>query len=83
VGLPAHGLTKSYLDLADPMSRILIQIEMDTYNSPAAVAALFTPGSLYPPGLPGPGPEGDMRTIITHWSVITGRDVKARKVVPS
>jgi hypothetical protein len=76
VGLPAQGLSKSLFEIAVPMSRMLIQIEMGTYNSNnvAAVPALYTrsPGS--------PGPESDMRTIITHWSIITGHDVKAGKV---
>ena len=74
VGLPAHGLSKSFFDIADPISRILIQIEMGTYNQTPAVRAL------YDRNIPG-GPEPDIRTIITHWTAITGRDVKARKVV--
>jgi hypothetical protein len=82
VGLPAHGLSKNYFDIADPMSRLLTQIEFGTYNSlkVAAVPALYTPNSSYPPGLPQPGPESDLRTIITNWTSITGRDVKAGKV---
>jgi hypothetical protein len=72
VGLPAHGLSKNFFDIADPISRILIQIETGRFNSAGAVAALYTPA-------PG-GPEDAMRTIITHWTAITGRDVKARKV---
>ena len=75
VGLPAHGLSKSFFDIADPMSRLLIQIEMGTYNETAAVRALFDRNK-FPAG-----PEPDIRTIITHWTAITGRDVKARKVV--
>jgi len=80
VGLPAHGLSKSYFDIAEPISRILIAIEMETYNNVAAVPALYTPASSYPPGLLGPGPASDMSTIITHWSLITGKDIKAGKV---
>jgi hypothetical protein len=76
VGLPAHGLSKSYFDIAGPISRILIQIETGVYNNPAAVPALYTPSPPAPPR----GPEPDVVTIITHWSVITGRDVKAGKV---
>jgi hypothetical protein len=72
VGLPAHGMSKNFFDIADPLSRILIQIELGTYNRGTAVAALYTPAT--------GGPESDMRTIITHWTAITGRDVKARKV---
>ena len=74
VGLLAHGLSKSFFDIADPMSRLLIQIEMGTYNKNAnAVRAFYDK-------INSPALEGDMRTIITHWTAITGRDVKARKV---
>jgi hypothetical protein len=73
VGLPAHGLSKSFFDIADPISRLLIQIEMGTYNHIEASR------TLYDPNIPG-SPERDIRTIITHWTAITGRDVKARKV---
>jgi len=67
VGLPAHGLSKSYFDIADPISRILIQIELH--------------GTGIVPGLLVVGPLQDtVNTIITHWSIITGRDMKARKV---
>jgi hypothetical protein len=75
VGLPAHGLSKNFFDIADPLSRVLIQIEMGDYNKVADVAALYTPDD--------DGPESDLRTIITHWTAITGRDVKARKVSSS
>jgi transcriptional regulator with XRE-family HTH domain len=74
VGLPAHGLSKSFFDIADPISRLLIQIEMGTYNDSNAVRPLYD-HKLYPDG-----PEREMRTIITHWTAITGHDVKARKV---
>jgi hypothetical protein len=73
VGLPAHGLSKSFFDIADPISRLLIQIEMGTYNSVDAVPALYTTA------VDG-SPEPDLRKIITHWTAITGHDVKARKV---
>ena len=79
VGLPAHGLSKSFFDIADPLSRLLIQIETGIYNSnnPGAVRALYDRVA-FPNG-----PEPDLRTIITHWTAITGRDVKARKVASS
>jgi hypothetical protein len=77
VGLPAHGLSKNFFDIADPMSRILIQIELGDYNDAAAAPALYTPATVTP------SPEGDLRRIITNWSAITGRDVKARKVATS
>ncbi len=76
VGLPAHGLSKSFFDIADPMSRLLTQIELGAYNSPSAVRALYDRTVT-------DSPEPDLRSIITHWTAITGRDVKARKVAPN
>lgn len=73
VGLPAHGLSKSFFDIADPLSRLLIQIELGTYNNASAVAALYDKTIT-------DSPEPDIRSIITHWTAITGHDVKARKV---
>ena len=57
------------------MSRLLIQIETGDYNRPEFVPALYTPVT---PA--ADSPEAAMRKIITHWTAITGRDVKARKV---
>ena len=76
VQLPAHALAKHFFEIADPLSRILIQIETGTYNDSEAVPALYTPVND-----PGGSPEDAMRQIITHWTAITGRDMKARKVV--
>jgi hypothetical protein len=70
VGLPAHGLSKSYFDIADPISRVLILIETGAYNTPAAASAFYKEGFL----------QDAMKTIIRHWSIITGREMKARKV---
>ena len=78
VGLPAHGLSKHFFTIADPLSRLLIQIEMGDYNVPDAVPALYTPVT---PS--ADSPEAAMRQIITDWTAITGRDVKARKVATS
>jgi len=72
VGLPAHGLSKNFFDIADPLSRILTQIETGVYNTGGNAPALYTRFA--------GGPEADMRTAITHWTAITGHDVKARKV---
>jgi hypothetical protein len=74
VGLPAHGLSKNYFEIAEPISQILLVIESGILNGRAAAPLFYTPGSLLEPL---------MRTIITNWSTITGRDVKARKVTPS
>jgi hypothetical protein len=66
---PAHGKSYYFFRLADPLSRLLTQIEMGTYNSPAAIPALYTPRSPV---------EADMREIITHWSAATDRNMKER-----
>lgn len=75
VGLPAHGLSKSYFDIADPISRVLIQIEASGTGIVPALVATKGPAN--------PTPNEIQRTvndIITHWSLITGRDMKAGKV---
>ena len=76
VGLPAHGLSKSYFDIADSISRILIEIETGIFNTRPAAPALYTSTG-------GGDPEEAMRTIIEYWSRITGREMKARKVMPN
>ena len=75
VGLPAHGLSRSYFFIADSISRILIEIETGIFNDPAQVPALYTKAT--------GGPNEAMLTIIRHWSIITGREMKARRVTPS
>lgn len=82
VGYPAHGLAKSYFALAEPISRFLLAIEAGIFNNVAAVPALYTP----PPTPPLPGtvpPVDDTDLIKTHYSIIRGRDIKAKKVVTS
>lgn len=75
VGLPAHGHSKSYFDIADPISRVLIHIEA---SGTGIVTDLVVTKSNAAPSL---NPlQTDMNTIITHWSLITGRDIKAGKV---
>nr|WP_281722971.1 hypothetical protein [Nitrosomonas nitrosa] len=71
VGLPAHGLSKSYFDIADPISRILIQIEANGTGIVPAIVATGAPLNTI---------QVALNTIITHWSIITGRDIKAGKV---
>jgi hypothetical protein len=73
VGLPAHGLSKSYFEIADPISRVLILIETGDANTTNGARAFYHPDAL----------QSTMRTIITHWSTITGREMKAGKVATS
>jgi hypothetical protein len=73
VGLPAHSRAESYLHLAESMSLLLREIEVGTFNSISGATALFTPAT-------GAFPTAIQETI-THWSIATGRDVKARPTV--
>lgn len=76
VGLPAHGLSRHFFQIADPIARLLILIELGIYSNVANVPVLYVPGAI-----PGANPvAADLAQIITHWTAITGRDVKARKV---
>ena len=68
VGLPAHSRSDSYFRLATNMSLILRELELGTFNDPNGGApALFQTGVF----------QAAMQEIITHWSIATGRDVKA------
>jgi hypothetical protein len=69
VGLPAHGLSRSYFEIAEPMAFILTSIEQGVFSRPPPGA----PQALY---LTGTAAE-NMQTIISHWPVITGRPIKA------
>jgi len=70
VGMQSHRYTKSFFDLADPLSHLLIQIETGIYNNDLAVQALYSPlGSTI---------ERALRTIVTHWSIATGHDLKVQ-----
>lgn len=71
VGLPAHSRSDAFIQLAAPMSRILLAIESGAVVAPAS---LYVPGQLY---------TNDMLQIITHWSIATGRDVKDLSTRPA
>ena len=78
VGLPAHGLSRSYFEIADAISAVLIAIETGSLHVSGAAPAFYDPAAAAP-GFPG-NLANTMNTIITHWSLITGRDMKAGKV---
>jgi hypothetical protein len=73
VGLPAHGLSGSYFDIADPIQFLLLVVETGFFRQAGAAATLYMPGSPLEPVV---------RTILTHWSVIAGRDMKGGKLLP-
>ena len=70
--MKSHRYSKSFFDLADPLSRLLTQIETGIYSDEQgilAVPALYNNGII----------ERDMRRIVTHWSIATGRDLKIKR----
>jgi hypothetical protein len=73
VGIPAHGLSRSFFSIAEPISNILVKIESGLFANNASL--------LYDLKTNPNSPDAkDMQTIINHWSTITGRNVKARPV---
>jgi hypothetical protein len=71
-----HARSRSFFELADPMSRVLIEIEKGQLGTPAAARAFFDPAlnNVLP---------ADMNTIIAHWPNVTGHDMKMRKTLVS
>jgi hypothetical protein len=83
VGIPAHGRSESYFRMAEPLARILNFLETGLFNTPDGAKALYIEAPPPPPPpapKPPPPPRADMLTIITHWSLATGRDMKALPV---
>jgi hypothetical protein len=81
VGLPAHGLSRSYFDIAESISAVLIGIETGFLHRQGAAQAFYDPTVPNPLNSAVPNHLANfMNTIITHWSIITGHDVKAGKV---
>lgn len=74
VKLPAHGQSRSFFELADTLSSILTLIETGAVNTRAAAATFYDPAG-------GNTVPDDMNTIITHWSIVTGRNMKTRKTL--
>lgn len=75
-GVPAHSKSDSYFQMAEPLSRILLEIERKSFNDPNQVPNLYNPtaGGVHNPI------RQDMSLIITHWVAATGRDVRAPRV---
>lgn len=74
VGVGTHSRSRSFFSLAEPLSRLLSLIEAGKYDASADVDGLYDPNA--PANI-----TSDTLTIIHHWSVATGRDLKATAVV--
>lgn len=67
VGLPAHGRSHSYFLVAPRVSALLIHLELGSFNTPAGAQSLAAPGAI----------RNNVADVIHHWSLISGRDLKA------
>lgn len=70
VGIATHPRARDLIEMAEAASTILRACELEAFNTNAGAASLYTPGS--------PMLE-DVLTIINHWSLATGRNLKVRR----
>lgn len=70
VGLASHGKARSLFKLAEHLPRILWMIEQDRFSSSADARLLFDSTSTE-------GIGDSMKEVVTHWSLATGKDLKA------
>jgi hypothetical protein len=69
VNLRPHDHADSYFRLANPLATLLTEIESGRLNASADTAELYTPGEPL---------RTNVEEIITHWSIVTGQDLKVR-----
>jgi len=70
----AHARARSFFELADPMSRVLLAIERGGLSTPAGARTFFDPAG-------GNTLPADMSHIIMQWGLVTGHDPKTRKTL--
>ncbi|MGY3128554.1 hypothetical protein ACVWW9_002083 [Agrococcus sp. UYP33] len=72
VGLPADPRSRNFFDMATEASAILRAIELDAFNTPATVTALYDNTAVNPI-------RTTILAVINNWSAATGRNVKLRR----
>jgi hypothetical protein len=77
VGVPAHGRSHSYFQIANAVSVLLKEIELGAFSTGALAPNLY----VLPPG--GNPVRDNVLRVINHWTMISGRDMKAGKVTIS
>ncbi len=80
VGLKPHRKSEQYFAMADAASQILIAVEARQFANPLGVRTLYAETT--PPAPPNPLRANAM-TVIAQWSIASGRDLKASKVIAS
>jgi hypothetical protein len=76
VGVPAHGRSHSYFQIARPISIFLTAIELGAFSTATGAQSLYLPTT-------GNSFRDDVLRVINHWSMISGRDMKARAITVS
>jgi hypothetical protein len=70
VGIAPHSKARSLFLLSEPLSRLLVEVERGTYSTAGNAPLLYDPSR----------PENvtaDTLDIVNHWSMATGKDLKA------
>jgi hypothetical protein len=80
VGIPAHARSHNYFLLAPAISTLLSEIELGTYSNATNAESLYALPTL--PATTNPVRE-TVLSVINHWSMVTGRDMKAGGVIVS
>ena len=80
VGLKPHRKSEQYFAMADAASQILIALEARQFANPLGVRTLYAETT--PPAPPNQVRANAM-TVIAQWSIASGRDLKASKVIAS
>jgi hypothetical protein len=73
VGLPAHSRSHSYFILARRLSTLLVEIERGDYSDSDGAETLAGGGEV----------QRALTEVIFHWSLISGRDMKAGRTAIS
>ena len=71
VGLPAHSKSEHFFELSRPASQLLLRIEAGEFDDAADAHLLYDESDPI---------TYDVQDLITHWSLATGRDMKATSV---
>lgn len=71
VGVPAHSKSDHFFDFSEPASRLLLRVEAGDFDDAANARLLYDESDAI---------TYDVQDLITHWSMATGRDMKATTV---
>jgi hypothetical protein len=80
VDLKPHRKSEQYFAMADAASQILIAIEARQFANPLGVRTLYAETT---PPAPANQVRANAMTVIAQWSIASGRDLKASKVIAS